>query len=252
MLPSLTPARRRGVEILDAPDVDGALQVRSLRDVTVANRLFGGTRAVLAELAEALPARGGRATLLDVGSGLGDIPRAARALAESRGVALACVAIDASEALARACREGGTQGVRGDARALPFADASVDVVTCSQVLHHFGEDEAPAVLRELDRVARGRVIVADLRRSWLAAAGIWAASYPLGFHPVSRHDGIVSVLRGFTAAELARLVQDSTGSAARVTRRLGWRVTASWQPRARNAGGAGRDGAAGTWMEGVG
>lgn len=241
---SLTPARQRGIEILDAPDVDEALQVRSLQDVALANRLFGGARAALAEIAEALPARGGSATLLDVGSGMGDIPRAAARLARTRGVTLTCFAIDASEALARACRDGGSLGVRADALALPFADASVDIVTCSQVLHHFDETCAPRVLRELDRVARGRAIVADLRRSWLAVAGIWAASFPLGFHPVSRHDGMVSVLRGFTAAELARLVQDSTGSAPRVRRRLGWRVTASWAPR---GGGV----AEGTWMEGA-
>ena len=109
------------------------------------------------------------------------------------------------------------------------------MVTCSQVLHHFADDEAAAVLRELDRVARVRVIVADLRRSWLAVAGIWAASFPLRFHPVSRHDGMVSVLRGFTAAELEARVVDAIGAPADVRRRLGFRVTASWAPRAARA-----------------
>jgi SAM-dependent methyltransferase len=227
---SLIPARRRGIEILDQPGVDPGLQVRSLSDVAIANRWFGGTRAVLAEVRRALPARGQRATLLDVGSGLGDIPRQARELARRTGATLDCVAIDTAEALARASGAAGCNAVRGDARALPFADGSVDVVTCSQVLHHFTDDEAVLVLRELDRVARVRVIVADLRRSWLAAAGIWTSSWALGFHPVSRHDGVVSVLRGFTARELAARVNAATGRAPEVRRRLGFRVTASWAP----------------------
>ena len=41
----LTPARRRGVEILDDPAQDPKLAVRSLRDVALANRLFGGHSA---------------------------------------------------------------------------------------------------------------------------------------------------------------------------------------------------------------
>jgi hypothetical protein len=75
------------------------------------------------------------------------------------------------------------------------------------------------------------VIVSDLRRSWLAAAGIWLASFPLRFHPVSRHDGVVSVLRGFTPEELRELVRNATGQSPVTRRRLGYRTTASWAPR---------------------
>jgi hypothetical protein len=76
-----------------------------------------------------------------------------------------------------------------------------------------------------------RVVVSDLRRSWPAAGGLWVASFPLGFHPISRHDGVVSVLRGFTPAELARLVRDAVGASARVNRRFAFRVTTSWTPQ---------------------
>ena len=82
----------------------------------------------------------------------------------------------------------------------------------------------------MSRVARHRIIVADLRRSWLAIAGLWTLSFPLGFHPVSRHDGVVSIRRGFTPDELRALVHRATGRTARVTRRAGFRVTASWSP----------------------
>ena len=42
--PGLTPARRRGMEILDDPDVDPAVRRQSIRDVTRSNRLLGGLR----------------------------------------------------------------------------------------------------------------------------------------------------------------------------------------------------------------
>ena len=228
----LTPARRRGVELLEEPGVDAALLRRSLADVARANRLFGGTRAVLAELDLVLRDLPREATLLDVGTGIGDIPAQAAALGARRGVRLTTIGLDGAEALAAASRAHTTVAACGDARALPFADRSVDIVTCSQVLHHFHDEDARIVLLEMHRVARVRVIIADLRRSWLAAAGIWMASFPLGFHPVSRHDGVVSVLRGYTSAELDSFVHGTLGQAPRVRRRLGFRVTASWSPAA--------------------
>jgi SAM-dependent methyltransferase len=224
----LVPERRRGFEILDDRSTDPALRERSLRDVTRSNLLLGGLRAVLAELSRALPSLGASASLLDVGTGLADIPHAARERARRRGVALTTFGIDEAETLARVTERLLDGSACADARRLPFADASIDVVTCSQLLHHFTDDEIPAVLRELDRVARRCVIVSDLRRSWLAACGFWLVAWPLGFHRVTRHDGVVSVLRGFTPDELRAHVLTATGRRADVRRHLGFRITASW------------------------
>jgi len=231
--PLLVPRRRRGREVLDDLTVDARIVTRSLADVARANTLFGGARAVLAELDAVLRTHGPRPlTVLDVGTGIGDIPARARAWARARGVHLTTVGLDGSEALARAACSAEHPVVRADALAIPVRDRSVDVVLCSQLLHHFDDDTGVRLLRELDRVARLRVIVSDLRRSWLAAAGIWVASFPLGFHPVSRHDGVVSVLRGFTRHELERLVRAATGCTAETRHRIGFRATAAWTPAA--------------------
>jgi 2-polyprenyl-3-methyl-5-hydroxy-6-metoxy-1,4-benzoquinol methylase len=231
----LTPRRRRGFEFLDDPRVDAGVAVRSLADVARANELFGGTSAALAELSIALRElrdRGEKSeiTLLDVGTGIGDIPARARALAARSGIKLRTLGVDASESLARAAACDAFPTARADALTLPFADDSVDIAMCSQLLHHFDDFHALALLRELDRVARCRVIVSDLRRSWLAAAGIWLASFPLRFHPVSRHDGVVSVLRGFTRDELRNMVASAVSGRARVRYRPSFRVTATWTP----------------------
>lgn len=229
----MTPSRRRGVEILDGPDVTPALLRRSLGDVARANTLFGGTRAVLRELEPVFAAhRGQRLSLLDAGTGAADIPCAARALAARYDVTLTLIGVDAAAPLAAAAAGRLDGALCADVRALPLRPRSVDVVVCSQLLHHFPEPRIGDVLRELQRVARERVIVSDLVRSWIAAAGIWLASFPLRFHPVSRHDGVVSVLRGFTAIELRDHVVQATGMRPAVRRHAGWRVTASWAPGA--------------------
>lgn len=228
----ITPPRLRGVEYLDDPRIDPRVVRRSLSDVALANSLFGGTRAVLLEIDELLPRLAPRATLLDVGSGIGDIAAQARDFARRKGVELSLVTTDRAETLAAASRARSGDAVCSDAASLPFADRSVDVVMCSQTLHHFDDARAATVVRELDRIARVRVIVADLRRSWFAAAGLWCVSFPLRFHPVSRHDGVVSVMRGYTTQELRRLVVSAVGHTPVVRRRAGWRVTATWCPEA--------------------
>ncbi len=230
MTPLLTPRRRRGVEILDDPLVNPDLMLRSMKDVERANTLFGGKRAAIAELLDHLRSVGGSPSMLDVGTGRGDIPAEAREIASNIGVRLRTIGIDISEPLVSRAGSGNDAVLRADARFLPFADSSIDIVLASQVLHHFPANEIPMMLKEMNRVARRAVVVSDLRRSRLAAAGLWLGSFPLGFHPVSRHDGVVSVMRGFLPRELADFVEEATGKRPIVSRRLGFRLTTSWAP----------------------
>jgi SAM-dependent methyltransferase len=76
-------------------------------------------------------------------------------------------AVDASPAMVEVARralrprtEAGTASVlSGDARRLPFADRSFDVVVCWRLLHHLVErSERLAVLAEVARVSRGAVV----------------------------------------------------------------------------------------------
>ena len=226
----LTPRRRRGIEYLDEPGIDPTVRRRSHRDIALANRVFGGAHAVFAELRPLLAGPERVLTLLDVGTGTGDIPARFAREALGHGVTVEVLGVDDHRELGAATRDWPVVPVCADALSLPFADASIDVVFCSQTLHHFADDDARTLILEMDRVARRRVLVADIRRSWLALAGLWASSFPLRFHPVSRHDGVVSILRGYTATELRRLVHEAIGMDPVVRRRLMFRVTATWTP----------------------
>jgi len=224
-------ARRRG-ELLDDPAADPATVMASLADVARSNRLLGGRRAALAALQAFL--RGGEApvslVLLDVGTGLGDIPLAAAAAARAAGVSLRLLGVERHPAAARAARRNGLATAVAEAAALPFRTGSVDLTLCSQLLHHCSAAEGVRLVSELDRVARRGAVVADLRRSVVAAAGFYLAALALRFQPVTRRDGVISVLRGFTAGELANLCRNA-GVEAKVRRHLGFRLTAAWRPR---------------------
>lgn len=226
--------RDREFEYLDDPNLAPDIAAQSLRDIALSNKLFGGTRALLAEMRlvfrELKQRNTTSATLLDVGTGLGDIPLALAAEAKRYNIRMTPVGLEITESMAAVARQRARNVVTGDARRLPFADRSIDVITCSLVLHHLEHDDAVQMLRECNRVARTRVIVADLERAKLPVALLWLVSFPLRFHPISRHDGMVSIRRGYTIPELRELLAAANIDRAHCQRRLGWRVTASWQP----------------------
>jgi ubiquinone/menaquinone biosynthesis C-methylase UbiE len=193
-----------GAEALDSRHLDNVLARRTLADITLANRLFGGN-----------------------GAGAGDVLGSLRRSVCRRGISLTGVALDFHPEAARMARERRELAVQADAFRLPFLDDAVDVVVASQLLHHFARSAAVSLIAEMDRVARVGVVIADLRRSRAAAWGIWIAAHALRFHPISRADGVVSVRRGFTADEIQSLCLEA-GFRATVRRRPGARVVAYW------------------------
>jgi ubiquinone/menaquinone biosynthesis C-methylase UbiE len=232
-----------GTELLDDPRADPIAVGEELRDIARLNALFGGTRAVVRELEpffERGKREGGRGkgdtwTLLDVGTGLGDIPRAAARAARRHGITLRLVGIEVNRAAARLAR-GAAQAaplaiVLADGGALPLGPRSVDVVVASQVLHHLPREVGVRWIAALDRVARRAVVLADLRRSRVAMAGVWAAAFGLGMSGVTRRDAVVSLKRGYTKRELAAILAEA-GVNAPARYRAGFRIVAAWAPEA--------------------
>jgi SAM-dependent methyltransferase len=228
-LNSLTPARRRGEEVLDDPSTPADVRTRAMADLVRSNALFGGSASVLRAVRALRSQLPDDALVLDVGTGVGEIPDLVRRELKTSTSQPRAIGMDSSEPMAGAARARLGAALVGDALRLPLRDHSADVVTCSQLLHHFEHDAARAVVAELHRVSRGWIVVADLRRSWPAAAGFWLASILLGFHPVTRHDGVVSVFRGFTVTELENLVRETTGVTPVMRRGIFWRVSATWK-----------------------
>jgi ubiquinone/menaquinone biosynthesis C-methylase UbiE len=228
-----------GVELLDDPHADPAAVRRELADIARLNALFGGRRAVVREIERLCRAwrRGAREqratwTLLDVGTGLGDIPRAARAAAERYGVALRLVGVELNRTAAAAARAADGHAlalVLADGGRLPLGPGSVDVVVASQVLHHLPARLAVRWIASFDRLARRAVVLADLHRSRVAMAGVWLACRALGCDAVSRHDAVVSLQRGYTRRELNALLA-AAGVPPVARYRPGYRVVAAWQP----------------------
>jgi len=199
------------MELLDGP-VAAADRAASLADIERLSAWFGGYALTLREIRR-LAARGprGRAlVVLDVGGGAAGLALRAAAWARRRGVGLRVVVVErepAALALARRACVGYPEIrlVQADATALPIRAGAADVATSSLTLHHLEPDAAVASLREMAAAARLGVVVNDLLRTPLAWALVWLATRLLRCHPISRHDGPLSVRRAYAPAELAEL-----------------------------------------------
>jgi hypothetical protein len=222
-----------GAELLDDPAADAATVAETLRNIARANRWFGGAAAVRFGLTRTLggiPA-GTTVSLLDLGTGLGDLPRVAVGWGESRGIKVVPIGVELNRAAAALARDSGLATAVACAGRPPIRDKSVDIVLLSQVAHHLTSGSVVHLFRTCDRLARRAVIVADLRRHALAAPSFWCGARLLGFDPVTLTDGVTSIRRGFSRFELLELMARA-GVEGRVDQRHGFRLVATWLPGA--------------------
>lgn len=221
-----------GAELLDDPDASPAAVAKSLRNIARANRWFGGAAAVrfgLDRTFGGLPP-GSSISLLDLGTGFGDLPGVAIRWGAVRGIRIVPVGLELNRVAAHLARAAGLPMALACAGAPPIRDKSVDLVLVSQVAHHLTSESVVHLLRTCDRLARRAVIVSDLRRAPLAAPAFWCGARFLSFDPVTVADGITSIRRGFSRRELQALMT-SAGVEGRVDQRRGFRLVASWFPR---------------------
>jgi ubiquinone/menaquinone biosynthesis C-methylase UbiE len=218
--------------------LDGDLELTSelaanFRDIERVNRYFGGSTAILRQLEPLVHQVPASTTLsiLDLGTGVGDIPIAIANWAKAHNRAITITASDYAPAILQLASQKTesepTISLRQlDARAVDLPDRSYDVTLCSLTLHHFSSEEAVQVLHEMHRLSRIGFIVNDLRRSHLGYYAAWIASRTTTRNRLTRHDAPISVRRAFTPEELRQLLKEAGICGARVTRTPWFRMTA--------------------------
>jgi 2-polyprenyl-3-methyl-5-hydroxy-6-metoxy-1,4-benzoquinol methylase len=211
----LAPLRRaeNAVEMLDRPAPFADLS-QSLADVARLNALFGGRHITLTHVKRLLGAapRDRVITVLDVGTGGADIPKALALWARRAGRRLRILALDRDSATLAVARRAAARYpeivlLQGDALALPVRPRAVDVVISALTLHHLEPEGAVRYLAEMEAATRVGFIVNDLVRSRTAYAVVWLATRALTRNRMSRHDGPLSVLRAYTPREVRALCE---------------------------------------------
>ncbi len=234
--PLLSERRPGLVEWMDRLDCDPVKLRNTYRYFPVINRLISRWNAVYRHQIRPMLNNSRRYSLLDVGSGGGDITRSIHAWAASDGYQLDVTGIDpdpraheyAMNAVGSSDSRNNARNVigisesdhggnqRGDdsiqAGALQFLRADTgqlrrdartfDFVICNHVLHHLSDESLPGFLDDLSALADRRVVCSDIERSAIGYGLFSVATWPLFPNSFIRADGLISIRKSYRAAEL--------------------------------------------------
>lgn len=192
----------------------------SLKQIEFINRITLGYRPVLTWLDRHIPSQTGQAlTILDVGSGRGDLLRRVWRHARKRHVPVRLTGIDIDAWSASAARQATPEymDIAYQVANIFDVDATADFIVCSHTTHHMDDNTLARFIRWLETHARRGWFICDLHRHPAAYA---LAKLILRFAPVNsmvRNDGAVSVARAFTAEDWRRILKQAGISAD-----IGW------------------------------
>jgi SAM-dependent methyltransferase len=135
--------------------------------------------------------------ILDAGCGTG-------AMLKQLGNPTKNVGVDLAPEAVSFCRQRGLNNVQqADICALPFANASFDVVVCSSVLYHRWVKDPAVAIRELHRVLR--------------PGGLLLLNVPALRFLHSAHDEAVMTAHRFSKSEIRQLLRDNGFAIRRLT-----------------------------------
>jgi SAM-dependent methyltransferase len=195
-------------ELLDQPGLDPREVERSLADLRTINRVFGGISTSEALFRRVLARTKLREfSLLDVGSGTGDVPLTVVRRLRHAGIEASVTLFDQHANHLPQFPAGSPRlhTMTGDALRLPFVENWFDIVSCSLLLHHLEPDQARSFVQQALRIARHAVIINDLVRSRMhhSLLHLWR---PFFRTRVSYLDGLTSVRRAYTPSEVETIL----------------------------------------------
>ncbi len=165
--------------------------------------------------------RGRVFTLVDVGSGQGDMLRAVHRWATRRGLEPRLTGIDLSPSSAPAA-----VAATPVAMGIRYMTGNVfdyvppeppDFIISSLVAHHMTDPMVVDFLVWMETTATRGWLINDLHRHSLAYWGFGLLATVARWHPYIRHDGMLSVARSFRRADWFRLIEKSGLEGSKIT-----------------------------------
>jgi ubiquinone/menaquinone biosynthesis C-methylase UbiE len=182
-----------------------------LVELRLVNEWLGDAKALHDSLLQEIANQDLRSfSVLDVGAGSGELLRVAARWAREKDRRANLLGLELNERSAQAIKAESAEfdeisSVRASGLELPFSDQSIDYVISSLTLHHFDDEGAVNILREMGRVARRGIFVIDLHRNPVAYFFYTTLGRLILHNRLIREDGALSILKSFQPDELAKL-----------------------------------------------
>ncbi|WP_068617656.1 methyltransferase domain-containing protein [Paenibacillus tuaregi] len=197
-------------ELMDDFSMGGDELREALRHLRRLNKIFaapGPTKDGVEKL-WTLAGCPGTLSILDVGAGSGDVNLRLLRWAKHKGIQLDVTLVDMTR---EACEEAKllfrheprVKVRQADVREL--ADASADIVTGAQFIHHFEGEQLIDIISHMLRASRYGVVINDIHRHRLSYSAVWVTTRLISRNRYIRHDGPLSVAKGFRNTDWQQL-----------------------------------------------
>lgn len=198
-------------EIMDDFNLEGENLRDALDKIAKINQLLGGNKLTLLGVKSLLKNASSdtEITIVDVGCGNGDMLRILADYGLKNNLKFKLIGIDANNftvnhAISLSKKYSNISYRCEDIFDKAFTELKYDIVLSTLVLHHFKEDEIIKTLRLFYTNAKLGIVINDLQRSLIAYRLFQALCFVFRLNPLSREDGLISILRGFKKEDLIR------------------------------------------------
>jgi len=196
-------------EELDDFELFGEELEQTLEEIAGVNQMLGGNRISIKAVKTILGSisTDKHITIVDVGCGNGDMLRSLAKMAKKHNMNVELLGIDANPHAINIAKELSSNFENLSYNVInifdeEFGKLKYDIALCTLTLHHFKDDEISDLMRVMCQNTSISVIVNDLHRSRIAYYLFKLYSWVFKLGPISKADGLTSILRGFKKEEL--------------------------------------------------
>jgi SAM-dependent methyltransferase len=196
---------------MDDPDVPKDLLYRNLRELDFLNRYTLGHQLSIRALEKLLPNHNGKIHVVDLGCGSGDTLKYMAKWARKKQIPARFTGIDNNPDIIAYLKEHckdypEINGVAATYQDYLSADEEVDIYHCSLFAHHLENHELLDLFSHFKKYPRIGFVISDILRSRFAYYGSIILTTLGNGTSLARHDGPISVLKGFRINEIKDLL----------------------------------------------
>jgi SAM-dependent methyltransferase len=218
--------------MMDDPDVPRTLLYRNLRELDFLNRYTLGHQQSIRALDKLLPRRNGKIHIVDLGCGSGDTLKQMARWARKKKIPAKFTGIDNNPDIISYLREHckdypEVSGIETSYQDYLLKKEEVDIYHCSLFTHHLEYHELLDLFSYFKEYARLGFVISDILRSPFAYYGSIMLTQLGNGTSLARHDGPISVLKGFKINEIKDLLAEAEVSDYDIKTAMGFRFILS-------------------------
>jgi SAM-dependent methyltransferase len=209
MTPNLQE-RSQKLEMIDLPGISKEERIKNMRELDVLGKISGGNYYSWKVIYKLLNDKNSEYRLVDLGCGGGETLKYFAKSAKNKDLKMKFTGVDKSDIVIdymnRNC-SGYNEivGINTDfENFLTNTSQKIDIIYCSLFCHHLENQEIICLMRKV-KARNSVLIIHDLSRSTLLYYGSYIFTRVYNCTVLAKHDGPISVARGFKRIELENM-----------------------------------------------